>query len=280
VTAGLDAALPLLACPHCARPLTRHDEVVVGCDSGHRFDIARQGQLTLLGPGARTDTGDTADMVAARQAFLSAGHFAPMTAAIVAAAGDGPVLELGAGTGHHIRDVVEHRPQAVGLAIDTSKYAARRAARVHPRVGSVVADAWSRLPVRDGVVGTLLSVFAPRTGAEVGRVLRPGGRAVVVTPTPEHQAELRSRIHLLSVEPDKALRLPDQLVGLEPAGRTDVRHMMRLTRDDVDLLIRMGPSAHHLPTERRRAAVADLEEVTGVTLAVTVSVFTAPGRPG
>lgn len=276
MSAGLDAVLPLLACPVCATPLTSTDGTA-GCRAGHRFDIARQGYLTLLGTGSRTDTGDTADMVAARQEFLDAGHFAPLTAALVAAAGAGPALDLGAGTGHHLRAVVRQRG-GVGVAVDTSKFAARRAARAHPQVGAVVADAWSRLPVRGGVVGTVLNVFAPRDPTELARILVPGGRAVIVTPTPEHQRELRDRIGLLAVDPDKADRLADTVgARLIPAGRTTVRQAMALTRADVDRLIRMGPSAYHLPAERRQAAVRALDEVTEVTLAVTISTFTAPG---
>ena len=276
MTTGLDGVLPLLACPVCAGGLARPGGVV-GCAAGHRYDVARQGYLTLLGPGSRLDTGDTADMVAARQEFLDAGHFDPLTAAVVAAAGDGPVLELGAGTGHHLRAVVERRA-VVGLAVDSSKIAARRAARVHARVGAVVADAWSRLPVRDGAVGTVLNVFAPRDRDELVRVLRPGGRVVIVTPTPEHQQELRARIGLLDVDADKADRLARALSpALTPIDRTPVRHVMRLTRADVDRLIRMGPSAYHLPADRRAAAVRALEELTEVTLAVTVSVFGTAG---
>lgn len=276
MTAGLDGVLPLLACPVCAGGLTRRTGVV-GCGAGHRYDVARQGYLTLLGAGSRIDTGDTADMVAARQEFLDAGHFAPLTAAVVAAAGAGPVLDLGAGTGHHLRAVVERRG-GVGLAVDSSRVAARRAARVHARVGSVVADAWSRLPVRDGVIGTVLNVFAPRDRVELARILRPGGRIVIVTPTPEHQQELRARIGLLAVDEGKAARLAQALSpALAPVGRSPVRHVMRLTRADVHRLIRMGPSAHHLPADRREAAVAALDDLTEVTLAVTVSVFAAPG---
>lgn len=276
MTAGLDAVLPLLACPICANPLIRMDGVV-GCRSGHRFDVARQGYLALLGPGSRIDTGDTADMVAARQEFLDGGHFDPLTAAVVAAAGAGPVLDLGAGTGHQLRAVIERRG-SVGVAVDTSRYAARRAARAHPRVGAVVADAWSRLPIRDEAVGTVLNVFAPRDAAELARIITPGGRVVIVTPRPEHQHELRRRFDLLAVDEDKADRLADRLgPRLTPAGRTTVRHSMALTRAEVDRLIRMGPSAYHLAAARRMAAVEALADVTEVTLAVTVSVFTAPG---
>ncbi|MFN8197911.1 MAG: methyltransferase domain-containing protein [Nakamurella multipartita] len=275
--AGLAAVLPVLACPLCAQPLERAGESV-GCEAGHRFDIARGGHLTLLGRTSRTDTGDTADMVAARQQFLDAGHFAPMTAAIVAAAGGGPVLDLGAGTGHHLRAVVEAgTPDTIGVAVDTSTCAARRAARVHPRVGAVVADAWSRLPVRDGSIGTVLNVFAPRDPDEIARILRPGGRLVVLTPDPGHQAELRAHIGLLAVDADKAARLQDTLGRvMRPAGTTPVRHRMRLGRQDVDRLIRMGPSTYHLPEPARRDAVARIPEVTEVTMAVTVSVFTRP----
>jgi 23S rRNA (guanine745-N1)-methyltransferase len=134
------------------------------------------------------------------------------------------------------------------------------------------------LPVRGGTNGTVLSVFAPRDSAELARILRPGGRAVIVTPTPEHQIELRDRLGLLAVDPDKADRLAQTMdARFARAGRVDVRHVMRLPRDDVDRLIRMGPSAYHLPDDRRRASIRGLGEVCDVTLAVTVSVFTAPG---
>ena len=100
---GLDAVLPLLACPHCPQPLTRQGAGVVGCETGHRFDMARQGYLSLLGSRSRTDTGDSADMVEARAEFLGAGHYRPIADAIARQGlTRGPVLEIGAGTGYYL----------------------------------------------------------------------------------------------------------------------------------------------------------------------------------
>ncbi|HEV3376114.1 MAG TPA: hypothetical protein VG126_02430, partial [Thermoleophilaceae bacterium] len=73
----LDDALHLLACPHCGGGLSRLDGRVA-CPNEHSFDIARSGYLSLLPGDARLGSADTADMVAARERFLEAGHFEPL----------------------------------------------------------------------------------------------------------------------------------------------------------------------------------------------------------
>jgi 23S rRNA (guanine745-N1)-methyltransferase len=275
---GLDGVLPLLACPHCSGALGR-DHGVVGCSSGHRFDIARQGYLSLLGSTARTDTADSAAMVAARAGFLATGHYRAIADALADQVEAGPVLEVGAGTGYYLGVVLDRMtgalaPDAVGLALDSSRYAARRAAAAHPRIGSIVADAWSRLPIRDGVVGAVLSVFAPRDPAEIVRVLAPGGRVLVVTPEPDHLVEIRATLGLLTVDAGKPERLAAAFGDwLRPACQHELRRTMRLTPADVDAVAGMGPSARHIAPDRQRAAVAELADVTDVTLAVTVTVL-------
>jgi 23S rRNA (guanine745-N1)-methyltransferase len=278
IATGLDAVLPLLACPHCARPVTRQQAGTIGCGNGHRFDIARQGYLSLLGKGSRTDTGDSADMVEARSAFLGAGHYEFIAAEIASRVTAGPVLEIGAGTGYYLGMAVQRLRDngsggAVGLALDASRYAARRAA-AQDGIGSVVADAWARLPVLDGVVPTVLSVFAPRDPAEITRVLAPGGRLIVVTPMPDHLAELRSALGLLVVDAGKPERLLAAFDGLlRPVERAEVRTGMMLTRDDLSALVRMGPSARHISLDRLADDIAALPGRTAVTAAVTVSVL-------
>ena len=160
-------------------------------------------------------------MVAARVQFLGAGHYAAIAAAAAASLGHqgGPILEIGAGTGYYLAAALD-RTGASGIALDSSKYAARRAATDH-RVISVVADAWSALPIRDSSVGSVLSVFAPRNPDEIVRVLRPGGGFVGVTPQAHHLLELRERLTMLTVDEGKASRLADAFVGrLDRVGRT------------------------------------------------------------
>ena len=278
---GLTAVLPLLACPHCTGGLELLDRSVVGCRNGHRFDVARQGYLSLLGGRSRTDTADSADMVAARIDFLAAGHYRPIAGTVAALSGDGPLLEIGAGTGYYLAAALDLRPGTVGIALDASGYAARRAAATHARIGSIVADAWSRLPVRDAAAGTVLSVFAPRDAAEVDRVLTRDGRLVVVTPEPEHLEEIRGVLGLLTVDAGKPERLAEAFRGrLSVIDRRPVREVMALPRHDVSALVRMGPSARHLGPENLAAAVAALPETTAVTLSVTVSVLGRSEHPG
>lgn len=276
----LDArAVALLACPVCGDPL----EAVPGdtglrCPRGHSFDRARQGHVTLLPPGHRPPTGDTAEMVADRVAFLEAGHYAGVTDALAdAVLADGPaasVLDLGGGTGHHLAGVLDRLPAAVGVVLDSSPYAARRAARAHDRAVAVVADSWARLPVRTEALDRVLVVFAPRNGPEIARVLRPGGRLVVVTPAADHLAELVGPLELLRVDPDKAARLAATLEPhLAPVRTATHRRRITLPRPAAATLVGMGPHARHRTRAAIEAGLAGLPERMEVSVSVDVTTY-------
>jgi 23S rRNA (guanine745-N1)-methyltransferase len=241
------------------------------CSSGHVFDVARQGYVNLLA-GKATVTGDNAAMVAARDEFLSAGHYAPIVAATAAAsAGDGCVLDLGAGTGHYLAAVLDASPDRVGVALEIAKPALRRAARAYPRLGAVGADTWGRLPVRDGAISVALNVFAPRNAAEIARVLAPGGRLVVVSPTPAHLGELVSALDLLTVGEDKAARVSASLPGFVESTQDKCEFAMSLTQEEVVALVGMGPSAWHVDVAALRARSTALP--ARVTASVTVTTY-------
>jgi AraC-like DNA-binding protein len=87
-------------------------------------------------------------------------------------------MEAGAGVGYYVAQVLEALPLSIGLALDLSKYAVRRAARAHARLDAVVTDLRERLPVRSGVVDVALNVFAPRPASELFRTLNRDGRLI------------------------------------------------------------------------------------------------------
>ncbi|MBO8860066.1 methyltransferase type 11, partial [Staphylococcus aureus] len=84
------------------------------CSNGHTANIARQGYVSLLGRYSGTHTADSAEMVAARERFLNAGHFGPPTEALaeeVERPGleevEGALVDLGTGTGHYLAAALE-----------------------------------------------------------------------------------------------------------------------------------------------------------------------------
>ncbi|MDP9797840.1 23S rRNA (guanine745-N1)-methyltransferase [Catenuloplanes nepalensis] len=250
------SVLARLRCPVCAAVSLSQDAQALRCPAGHSFDVARQGYVNLT-TGRTPHVGDTAEMVAAREDFLGAGHYDFVVDALARAArtaypGAGLIVDAGAGTGRHLAGVLACLPGAAGLALDVSKPALRRAAR---RVPAALADTWQGLPLADGAAGLVLNVFAPRNGAEFRRVLRPDGRLLVVTPEPDHLGELVATLGLLRVDPDKPEKIARSLGGhfTEIATET-ARRPLTLTAAEVAAVIGMGPSAWHAHADAVRGA--------------------------
>jgi 23S rRNA (guanine745-N1)-methyltransferase len=262
----IDGALPYLRCPVCEQALSRAGQSL-RCPAGHTFDLARQGYANLSN-GRAPHSGDTAEMVADRDAFLTAGHYDFIADALSGPHPPGLVVDAGTGTGYYLARVVDRNDQSHGLGVDVSKAALRRAARAHPRAAAVLADLWGALPIRDESAALLLNVFAPRNGAEFHRVLRPDGVLLVVTPAPDHLTELIESHGLIHVDPDKTARVADSLGAhfTERESRV-VRRRLDLTGDEVRTLIGMTPNAHHVPAGARPG------EARSVTAAVTITAY-------
>jgi 23S rRNA (guanine745-N1)-methyltransferase len=271
-----DAVLPHLRCPNCGSTLAAGPaRGPLRCARGHSFDIARQGYATLTA-GRTPHTGDSAEMIADRERFLAAGHYAFVADALADAAGQIPaaqvapglVVDAGTGTGYYLARVLDALPAAVGLGLDVSKPALRRAARSHPRADAALADLWRPLPLADASAALILDVFAPRNGAEFHRVLHPDGALLVVTPAADHLAELIDAFGLIGVDPDKADRVSDSLgTHFAAAATTTHRHRLRLNGDEVRTLIGMTPSARHV------SPAAGAPTPSEVTAAIDLTVF-------
>jgi 23S rRNA (guanine745-N1)-methyltransferase len=208
-------------------------------------------------------------MVAARHEFLAAGHYAPISDALAAHARTGAagvVADVGAGTGHHLAAVLDAHPRRVGIALDSSAPALRRAAKAHTRIAAVACNAWTALPLNDAAAAVVLSVFAPRNAAEIRRVLHKDGIVLAVTPTERHLHELREPLGLLDTDPGKADRLAADL-GLRERERHRIERQLHLTADEARLAAKMGPAGHHDRAQRPLADVID------ATLSVDLTVL-------
>jgi len=301
---GLLATVGLLRCPVCKGSF-RIDAGTLRCSQGHVFDVARQGYVHLAS-GSAPHNADTAAMVAARERFLDGGHYDAIIDAVTRAVdeaagrreqatstdsrmvagpaspdggtsagrGAGCVVDVGAGTGHYLAAVLCHRAGWDGVAIDSSKPALRRAARAHPRIGAVAADAWGELPLHDKVASAVLSVFAPRGPGEMARVLRPEGALIVVTPTVEHLHQLVAPLGLITVDTGKDAHLARQLSAcfVEEQERT-LQWTMLLDHATIADLVGMGPSAWHVPTPVLTARIAELPAPLEVTASVRVGAY-------
>jgi 23S rRNA (guanine745-N1)-methyltransferase len=218
-------------------------------------------------------------MVSARQTFLMAGHYVPMAQALKAvtvrhALNPSFVFEAGAGTGYYIASVLDALPLACGLALDLSTNAARRAARAHPRLSAIVADAMNGLPLKDESADIALSIFAPRPARELARTLRPGGKLIVAVPTQAHLEEVRKSLRLLNVDPEKEVRLATSLSPwFQQVEVESVRWGMMLERPVVAALASMGPSARHIYPAALQELVARLPTLSQVTGSVDLRVY-------
>ncbi|HEY5197893.1 MAG TPA: methyltransferase domain-containing protein [Solirubrobacteraceae bacterium] len=280
-SAALAAVCGDLRCPHCGADL-RLVGGSVECAAGHTYDVARHGHVSLAGPGRRPAAGDSEEMVAARAAFLGAGHFAPIARAVSAAAGKsaggagrgGCVVDVGAGTGYYLAWTIRELGGRRGVALDSSRPALRRAIRADPAIAGVVCDAWGPLPVRDGAADVVLSVFAPRNAAEIARILTGRGALVVVTPGPGHLGEIVSELGMIGVDPDKPARLEAKLAAhLREVSAGSVDFEMTLDHAGVRALAGMGPSAHHIDRAVLDERVAGLPAEVRVTAEFVVQTF-------
>ncbi|GAA3791245.1 rRNA (guanine-N1)-methyltransferase [Sphaerisporangium flaviroseum] len=296
-------AVEYLICPICRGDLAIQG-AVVRCGQGHAFDVARQGYVSLLTGSGVPGTADTPAMVGARAEFLGAGHFASLSGRLRDLSGrlpepdGGPpepdgrppepdgrprepaggraarrvVLDAGAGTGHYLAETLG--PGDVGIALDISKHALKRAARAHPRIGAVVADVWRPLPVKDACADVILDVFAPRNGPEFARVLRPGGTLIVVTPTPRHLSPLVDRLGLLSVDESKSRRVEEALAGrFTEIDQVIEEAEMRLDHQAVETVAGMGPSAWHTDPVALRREISHLPSPMTVKMSCQISLF-------
>lgn len=276
----LSHIVDILADPNDGTALSGADDFSrLVSESGHSFDVAKQGYVTLATGAGLKHKGDDMDMVNARETYLAMGHFAPFVEAVTGAVQDAldsaslaeskpaSLLEVGAGTGYYLAHTLDSIAEARGVGLDISPHAAKHLAKCHSRVGAVVADVWERLPIRDESVNAISVVFAPRNPAEFQRVLAPGGQVIVLTPGAGHLDELREPLGILGVEEGKVERMYEQAEGFleQAADPVDISFPIELDKASVAAQVGMSPSARHISAGELAERMAALPPTLTVT---------------
>lgn len=240
--------MTIFRCPNCGRPLAR-EPYRLACPAGHSFDLAKSGYVNLLlshGAGPKHH-GDDKRMVKARSTFLQKGHYAPMRQELLrqglaAASENMVVLDAGCGEGYYTAALAELLRQQ-GLCphvagIDISKEALQEAAKRDRQSEYAVASCF-HLPVGDGSVDLLLSVFAPYCGEEFLRVLRPGGSFLMVIPLENHLYGLKQAIY---EKPYRNEVKPYDLPGFRLEECRELRYQITLHgQEEIESLFMMTP---------------------------------------
>ena len=231
-----------LICPLCGLPLTK-TEKRLNCPNRHSFDIARQGYVHLLPVQSKhsRSPGDTREQVTSRRRFLEGGFYEPIAKAVTRAALDagiqGEILDVGCGEGYY----GAYLARALGCpltGVDISKEAVRCAAGKYKGHQWLCASA-AHLPVKDGAVSLLTSLFSVTLPGEFHRVLRPGGYFLQVLAAEDHLLGLKSIVYdrLTHKEKDLAPTLP----GFQLLDSRPIRFSFQLEGEQIRSLFAMTP---------------------------------------
>lgn len=253
--------MPQLKCPVCGLGLEREGRSL-RCGKGHSYDLAKQNYVNLLMSNKSSDKrhGDDKLMVRARQDFLEKNHYLFLREEICRLAEQYcpervELLDAGCGEGWYtcaLKAALDKRGSCSAVGVDISKNALMFAGRRDPEISWAVASV-SSLPVEDGKIDLVLSVFAPNDDGEFRRVLRPGGLLLKVMPMENHLLGLKKAVYEKPYVNPPADYAPE---GFETVCRRELRRVIKLeSGEDIRNLFMMTP--YYYKTGREDQAKLD-----------------------
>ena len=269
-------------CPVCGEALVK-GERTFRCANGHSFDLHRKGYVNLLTTKKHNPkkAGDNGDMVRARTEFLDFGHYerlaqraAQIMGELTADRKEPVIIDSGCGEGYYTVQYAGALEKARIYGVDISKGACSHAmSRVNEKglhnVQIAVASAFE-LPFEDKSADLIVCTFAPVSDREYARVLKDGGKLLVISPSPDHLFELKALIY------EEPYRNKPNEYGLESfrEGKEEVlEYKARLaSREEILSLYRMTPYSYK--TSKPDSAKLIETESLEVTCGFSIRIFT------
>jgi len=231
-----------LICPICEEKLSLEGRQF-RCARNHSFDIARQGYVNLLTVQQKhsLNPGDTREQVLSRREFLEAGFYAPIAKMLIKTAKElgisGQILDVGCGEGWYSAQLADALESPL-TGLDISKEAVRCAAAKYKGKQWLCATA-AHIPVEDGSVELLTSLFALTLPQEVARVLKQGGYYFQVLAAEDHLLGLKSVIYdQLNFKEKNTV---PELSGFERVNSVPIRFSFTVEGNQVQNLLAMTP---------------------------------------
>lgn len=197
-----------LACPIDGNRLRQQEKQLV-CDSGHSFDIAKQGYINLLPVQHKRSKqpGDSKKMVLARTNFLNSEIYQSIATKLYEIVlpqltdhTDCSFLDAGCGEGYYLNylyDALKHHEQDGNLSfigLDISKDAIIQATKRNKGISWIVGTN-RQPPVSDESVDIILCLFGFLSLAAFHKCLKSGAKLITLDPGPLHLQELREIIY-------------------------------------------------------------------------------------
>ena len=279
----------MLLCPVCKKPLVE-TEHGAACETGHRFDRAREGYLYLLRSSKKGDAmGDPKSQARSRRDFLNRGYYAPLRDAMVEIVRERvaastmtkaenlrngannsdlsvsfSLLDVCCGEGYYT-SAMGAVPGVAAYGFDLGKEMVRLAAK---RGGAEYFVANMKdIPVPSGAFDIITELFAPFNGREFARVLAPEGSLFCVVPGARHLWGLKEVLYDTPYLNDERLPQSDEL---ELVGTRKVAaHVTLTSQEDIEAVFQMTPYYYRTrPADRARLAgletlETDIEFVIG-----------------
>ena len=257
-----------LACPIDGKRLESSEKQLT-CENGHAFDVARQGYVNLLPVQHKRSKqpGDSKKMVLARTQFLNTGLYEPIanklaeiTFAQITDNKEICLMDAGCGEGYYFDFIFHYLKDKEGnselsfIGLDISKEAIAEAAKRNKQISWIVGTN-RQPPVEPASVDIILCVFGFQSFEGFNRILKPGGKVILVEPGPDHLKELREIIYSKVKKSE-----PADLSHLEETGFSMVDSQAlqfktgEINKDQISHLLLMTPHFHRATQAGREAA--------------------------